>query len=157
MNTETKLPALSFNATNSDSSDFSAYDGKWLILYFYPKDATPGCTIEAHNFRDAYPILQSLNAEVLGISRDSLSAHQRFKLAEALPFDLISDKEEELCRHFDVIKMKSMYGKQVKGIERSTFLIDPQGRVRKEWRQVNVKAHVAEIIETLKSLQNEKQ
>ncbi|KTD22728.1 bacterioferritin comigratory protein [Legionella lansingensis] len=148
-----KVSSLQFAATNNLEASVEDYRGKWLILYFYPKDSTPGCTTEGQDFRDAYPQLKALNAEVFGISRDSLKSHDNFKCKEQFPFELISDKDETLCQQFDVIKMKSMYGKQVRGIERSTFLIDPQGVLRHEWRKVDVRSHVAEVIEKLKSLQ----
>ncbi len=139
--------------TKGISSNLSDYLGSWLILYFYPKDATPGCTLEGQAFRDAYPEFKSLHAEILGISRDSQTSHERFKEKESLPFELVSDPQEELCNLFDVIKIKSMYGKKVRGIERSTFLIDPKGNIRKEWRKVKVDGHVQEVLATLKSLQ----
>lgn len=153
MNIGEKLPPLQFSATTNLQSSFEAYRGKWLILFFYPKDATPGCTTESQDFRDAYPKLQSLNAEVFGISRDNLKSHENFKAKQNFPFELISDKDEELCQVFDVIKMKSMYGKQVRGIERSTFLIDPEGILTYEWRKVTVKDHVNEVIKILQNLQ----
>ena len=124
----------------------------WLILYFYPKDSTPGCTLEGQEFRDKYPEFKNLNAEILGISRDSLKSHENFKAKQSFPFELISDNNEALCELFDVIKMKSMYGKQVRGIERSTFLIDPAGKIRHGWRKVSVKGHVEDVLNTLKSL-----
>ena len=144
---------LDFEATNGLTAKLSDFRNRWLILYFYPKDATPGCTIEAQGFRDAYPELQALHTTVLGISRDGLKSHERFKCAQELPFELISDEKEVLCNYFNVIKMKSMYGKQVRGIERSTFIIDPQGVLAYEWRKVSVKGHVLDIINTLHGLQ----
>jgi thioredoxin-dependent peroxiredoxin len=152
-----KVTALQFSATNGLQTDLSDYRGKWLILYFYPKDATPGCTTEGQDFRDAYPSIQALNAEVFGISRDSLKSHENFKGKQQFPFELISDQDETLCQKFAVIKMKPMYGKQVRGIERSTFLIDPLGILKQEWRKVNVKGHVAEVIKTLQALQTSSQ
>ncbi|ARG96341.1 peroxiredoxin [Legionella micdadei] len=148
-----QITSQTFSATNNLQADLNDYKGRWLILYFYPKDSTPGCTTEGQDFRDAYQQIQRLNAEVLGVSRDSLKSHENFKCKQQFPFELISDQEETLCQLFDVIKMKSMYGKQVRGIERSTFLIDPKGVLRHEWRKVNVKGHVAEVIQTLKDLQ----
>lgn len=147
-----KLSALKISATNNLETTFADYEGKWLILYFYPKDATPGCTLEGQDFRDAYKELSALNAEIFGISRDSLNSHEKFKANLQFPFELISDKEETLCQYFDVIKMKNRYGKMVRGIERSSFLIDPAGFLRHEWRNVNVKGHVAEVVQTLKEL-----
>ncbi|CEK12080.1 peroxiredoxin [Legionella hackeliae] len=153
MNINDKVANFKFTATNGLSGQLNDFQGKWLILYFYPKDSTPGCTTEGQDFRDAYTQLKKLNAEVLGISRDSLKSHENFKCKQEFPFELISDTEEALCQQFDVIKMKSMYGKQVRGIERSTFLIDPKGILRREWRKVSVKGHVAEVMNTLQQLQ----
>jgi peroxiredoxin Q/BCP len=117
------------------------------------KDSTPGCTLEGQDFRDHHQEFAARNTEVFGISRDSLKSHENFKAKQQFPFELISDSDEQLCQQFDVIKMKSMYGKQVRGIERSTFIIDPEGTVRHEWRKVSVKGHVVEVLEMLKSLQ----
>lgn len=153
MNINDKLENFSFVATNGLTSTLQAYEGKWLILYFYPKDATPGCTTEGQDFRDAYSLIQSMNAEVMGISRDSIKSHDNFKCKQNFPFELISDSDEKLCQAFDVIKMKSMYGKQVRGIERSTFIISPEGKLAYEWRKVSVKNHVNEVIKTLEALQ----
>ena len=147
-----KVQTSTFSATKGIEATLADYQGKWLILYFYPKDSTPGCTLEGQEFRDAYPQLQALNVDILGISRDSLKSHENFKAKQQFPFELISDQDEALCQQFDVIKMKSMYGKQVRGIERSTFIIDPQGVLKYEWRKVNVKGHVAEVIQTLETL-----
>ncbi|MDI9819659.1 MULTISPECIES: peroxiredoxin [unclassified Legionella] len=155
MNVGEKVADFEFTATNNTRGKLSDYQGQWLILYFYPKDSTPGCTVEGQDFRDAYPELQTLNSKVLGISRDSLKSHENFKGKQQFPFELISDQEESLCKQFDVIKMKSMYGKQVRGIERSTFIIDPRGILRHEWRKVNVKGHVAEVMETLRELESQ--
>ncbi|KTC99850.1 peroxiredoxin [Legionella erythra] len=153
MNIGEKIPAFSFTATNGLAANLNDYQGKWVVLYFYPKDSTPGCTVEGQNFRDAYPDFQALNAEIFGISRDSLKSHDNFKCNQQFPFDLISDNDEAICRLFDVIKMKSLYGKEVRGIERSTFLIDPQGVLRQQWRKVSVPGHVDEVLAVLKSLQ----
>ncbi|MBA2652805.1 MAG: peroxiredoxin [Tatlockia sp.] len=154
MNIGDKLPSLQFNATNGLQSNLDAYRGKWLILYFYPKDATPGCTQEGQDFRDAYAAIKALNAEIFGVSRDSLKSHENFKAKQQFPFELIADTEEQLCQLFDLMKMKSMYGKQVRGVERSTFLIDPEGVIKHEWRKVSVKGHVDELIKTLQNLQS---
>lgn len=148
-----QITSSSFTATNGLQGNLKMYQGKWIVLYFYPKDATPGCTTEGQDFRDAYADFQRLNTEILGISRDSLKSHENFKCKQQFPFELISDADETLCQLFDVIKMKSMYGKQVRGIERSTFLIDPQGILRHEWRKVSVKGHVAVVLQTLTKLQ----
>ncbi|STX52825.1 bacterioferritin comigratory protein [Legionella busanensis] len=150
-----KVPDFQFAATNGINANLADYQGSWVILYFYPKDATPGCTTEGQNFRDLYINFQALNALVFGVSRDSMKSHEKFKLNQSFPFELISDTDEKLCALFDVIKMKNMYGKQVRGIERSTFLINPQGILTYEWRKVNVPDHVDEILVTLKQLQKE--
>ncbi|MBA2710708.1 MAG: peroxiredoxin [Tatlockia sp.] len=152
MNIGEKPGPLEFSATNGLQSNLDAYRGKWLILYFYPKDSTPGCTTEGQDFRDAYLKFKALNAEIFGISRDNLKSHENFKAKQNYPFELISDKEEELCQLFDVIKMKSMYGKQLRGIERSTFLIDPEGVLIYEWRKVKVTDHVQEVMKILQNL-----
>ncbi|GGI84624.1 peroxiredoxin [Legionella impletisoli] len=152
MNLGEKIPSTEFVATNNVQSNFDAYRGKWLVLYFYPKDSTPGCTLESQEFRDQYSKFKKKNAEILGVSRDSLKSHEKFKAKYELPFELISDPDETLCQAFEVIKMKSMYGKQVRGIERSTFLIDPDGVLRHEWRKVSVKGHVEEVLSKLEEL-----
>ena len=147
-------PVGNFEAPSTGDTTFklSDYQGKNLILYFYPKDNTPGCTLEGRDFRDQYPQFQALNTEIFGISRDSVRVHENFKAKQEFPFELLSDKEEQLCQQFDVIKMKNMYGKQVRGIERSTFLIDSNGILRHEWRKVKVKTHIAEVLETVHSM-----
>ncbi len=122
------------------------------MLYFYPKDATPGCTTEGQQFRDLYPQFQAANAEVFGISRDSLKSHENFKAKLNLPFHLLSDTEEQACQLFNVIKMKNMYGKQVRGIERSTFLIDGNGTLRQEWRGVKVDGHAQAVLDAIRQL-----
>lgn len=153
MNEGDMVPSCAYQATNDLCGQLADYRGQWLILYFYPKDATPGCTQEGQDFRDFHDAFRSSNAVILGVSRDSLSSHERFKSKHNFPFELISDVDETLCRVFDVIKLKSMYGKQVMGIERSTFLIDPEGRVRRTWRKVKVSGHAHEVKDTLTSLQ----
>jgi peroxiredoxin Q/BCP len=150
MNIGEFVPNFAFTATNGLSGHLNDYKGKYFVLYFYPKDATPGCTTEGQDFRDAYPQFQALNAEIFGISRDSLKSHENFKAKQNFPFELISDSEEQLCQLFDVIKMKSMYGKQVRGIERSTFIIDPEGKLAHQWRKLSVKDHVEEVLNSLK-------
>lgn len=151
MNIGEFIPSLGFQATQGLQGNLQDFRGKWLILYFYPKDATPGCTMEGQGFRDQ--IDQFTNTVILGISRDNLASHERFKAKQQFPFELISDVDEVFCQAFNVIKMKSMYGKQVRGIERSTFLIDPQGVIRKIWRGVKVKEHVSTVLAALKELQ----
>lgn len=150
MKTGDKIPSHSFEATNGVCADLKDFSGQWLVLYFYPKDSTPGCTTEGQDFRDAYQAFQALNAVIFGISRDGLKSHENFKAKQQFPFELISDKNETLCQTFDVIKLKNMYGKQVRGIERSTFLINPVGEVVKVWRKVRVKQHVEDVLTTLR-------
>jgi len=130
----------------------SAHKGHAVVLYFYPKDNTPGCTTEGAQFRDLYPQFEKLGAVVVGCSRDSLKSHEGFKEKMAFPFDLLSDGEEKLCSQFGVIKMKNMYGKKVRGIERSTFVIDADGKLAKEWRGVKVPGHAEEVLGFVKTL-----
>ena len=143
------IPRFSAKATGDKTICLDDYAGKYVVLYFYPKDSTPGCTLEGQDFRDKMDRFASLNAVVLGVSRDSLKSHENFKGKQCFPFDLLSDADENLCQLFDVIKMKNMYGKQVRGIERSTFLIDPDGKLLEEWRKVSVKGHVEQVLQTL--------
>ena len=152
MKTGDVVPDFEFTATNNLVGRLSDYKGQDVILYFYPKDATLGCTTEGQDFRDSYSQFKDLNAQIFGISRDSLKSHENFKAKQNFPFELISDSDEQLCQLFDVIKMKSMYGKQHLGIERSTFLIDKTGILRQEWRKVSVKGHVEEVLNALKSM-----
>lgn len=152
MNIGDKVPDFVFHATNNLQGHLSDYQGQTVVLYFYPKDATPGCTTEGQDFRDAYAQFKTANAQIFGISRDSLKSHENFKAKQNFPFELISDSDEQLCQLFAVIKMKSMYGKQVRGIERSTFVIDAQGILRHEWRKLSVQGHVAEVLDVVKSL-----
>lgn len=130
----------------------SALKGRKVVLYFYPKDNTPGCTTEGENFRDKHADFRAAGAEIFGISRDSLKSHESFKAKMAFPFHLISDPDETVCLMFDVMKMKNMYGKQVRGVERSTFLIDAEGKVAREWRGVKVAGHVDDVLEAVKSI-----
>jgi len=149
------VPDFELPATGGKTIKLSELRGKYVVLYFYPKDHTPGCTQEGKDFRDHYEAFKQLNAEVFGVSRDSLKTHENFKAKQQFPFELISDKDEELCRLFGVIKKKKMFGKEVLGIERSTFIIDPEGKLAAQWRKVKVKGHVAEVLEKLKTLQSE--
>jgi peroxiredoxin Q/BCP len=126
--------------------------GRKVVLYFYPKDMTPGCTTEGLDFGGLHAEFERAGAVVLGVSRDSLDSHEKFKAKHRLPFDLISDPDEELCRQFDVIRPKSLYGRKFPGVERSTFLIDADGRLRREWRKVKVKGHAAEVLEAVRAL-----
>ena len=128
------------------------FKGTHLVIYFYPKDSTPGCTLEGQNFRDRYDDFKQAGAAILGVSRDSLKAHENFRTKQGFPFDLLSDADETLCRQFDVIHEKNMYGRKVMGIVRSTFLIDGNGVLQKEWRKVKVKGHVDEVLEAVKAL-----
>jgi peroxiredoxin Q/BCP len=130
----------------------SAQKGHPVILYFYPKDNTPGCTVEGAQFRDLHKQFAKLGAVVVGVSRDSLKSHENFKTKMAFPFELLSDADETLCGRFGVIKMKNMYGKKVRGIERSTFLIGPDGKLVREWRGVKVPGHVEEVLDAVKAL-----
>jgi peroxiredoxin Q/BCP len=143
------LPDFESACTGNKNFKLSDYRGSYVIIYFYPKDSTPGCTLEGQAFRDNIEKFTTLNTVLFGISRDTLRAHENFKSKHAFPFDLLSDEDETICELFDVIKMKNMYGKQVRGIERSTFLIDPQGILINEWRKVKVKNHIEEVLEYL--------
>ena len=147
-----KAPEFSLPDQDGVTHTLLSYKGKWVLLYFYPKDSTPGCTTEAIEFRDLTQAFESCNAIIVGVSRDSIASHERFKEKLALPFELISDQEEALCQLFGTIKMKNRYGKQVRGIERSTFLIDDTGTLVKEWRGVKVPGHVADVLATLRTL-----
>ncbi|MBL8385682.1 MAG: peroxiredoxin [Burkholderiales bacterium] len=147
-----QVPDFSAAVTGGGRFELSARRGRKLVLYFYPKDSTPGCTVEAQDFRDRHAQFAAAGADVFGISRDSLKSHESFKAKQGLPFELIADSDEAVCRLFDVIKMKNMYGKQVRGIERSTFLIDGAGRVAREWRGVKVAGHADEVLEAARAL-----
>lgn len=146
------IPDLELLITGNQTVNLSDYRGKALILYFYPKASTPGCTTEGKEFTAAIDEIRGLGCEVLGASRDGIKAQENFKAKQGFAFDLISDKEEDLCKAFDVIKLKKMYGKEHMGVERSTFLIDAEGVLRHEWRKVKVKGHVEDVLETLKTL-----
>ncbi len=146
------VPEFELPATGEKSLSLSGFKGKKLLLYFYPKDNTPGCTQEGLAFRDNIERFDACNTVILGVSRDSVKVHEGFKAKQNFPFDLLSDQDEQLCSLFDVIKMKTLYGKQVRGIERSTFLIDEKGILRHEWRKVKVKGHVDEILQVLQAL-----
>jgi len=141
-----KITAFDVTTTNAPKLTPKDLAGKPYVLYFYPKDDTPGCTLEGKDFRDQHAKFQRLGVRVLGVSRDSLASHTRFQGKYDLPFDLIADTDEALCRQFDVIKEKNMYGRKVMGIERSTFLVDAAGVLRKEWRKVKVDGHVADVL-----------
>jgi peroxiredoxin Q/BCP len=146
------LPELEALATSGVKFTPQAFLGKTVVLYFYPKDATPGCTTEAMQFRDHHKDFVKAGAVVFGVSRDNLASHERFKANLELPFELIADTEEKLCHMFGVVKNKIMYGKKVKGIERSTFLVDAQGVLRVEWRGIKVAGHVEDVLKEVKGL-----
>lgn len=145
------VPDFELPATGDKTIKLSGLKGKNIVLYFYPKDSTPGCTREGQDFRDNIARFKRRNTMILGISRDSIKSHENFKEKQCFPFDLLSDKDEKLCKLFDVIKQKNMYGKQVMGIERSTFLINSKGVLQKEWRGVKVDGHVDEVLDAVKT------
>lgn len=149
-----EAPKFEANATGDNLIKLSDLKGKNVILYFYPRDNTPGCTQEGQDFRDHYSEFEALDTLIFGISRDSLRTHENFKAKHQFPFELISDPDEVLCNLFDVIKMKNMYGKKARGIERSTFLIDKNGKLAAEWRKVKVKVHIEEVLQTLREINN---
>jgi peroxiredoxin Q/BCP len=146
------LPEFEANATGGIRVTNTTHVGKTMVLYFYPKDNTPGCTVEGSDFRDRYAAFRKAGAEVVGVSRDSVKSHEGFKAKMKFPFELLSDADEELCAQFGVIKMKNMYGKKVRGIERSTFVIDGEGRLAREWRGVKVPGHAEEVLNFVKTL-----
>ncbi len=145
-------PDITLAATGAQEISLLQFKGKNVVLYFYPKDSTPGCTTEGQNFRDHHDRFTELNTVVLGVSRDGVKSHENFKGRQLFPFELLSDKEEALCHAFDVIKEKNMYGRKVLGIERSTFLFDKHGKLVKEWRKVKVNGHVEEVLEAVEAL-----
>ena len=152
-----KIPAFSLprsDGTLWKSSDALSTDGKGgkLVLYFYPKDMTPGCTLEGQDFRDLHAAFKRAKTTVLGVSKDSCERHARFRAKENFEFELLSDEDEKVCRLFDVIREKSLYGRKFMGIERSTFLIGKDGKLAREWRKVRVKGHAAEVLEAARSL-----
>ncbi len=139
-------------ATGDQTIQLKALRGRKVVLYFYPKDNTPGCTTESEQFRDLHAKFRRAGAVVLGVSRDSIQSHENFRKKLDLPFDLLSDPDEKLCRQFDVIQEKSLYGRKFMGIERRTFLLDEHGKLRREWRKVRVNGHAAEVLEAVKAL-----
>lgn len=147
-----KVKNFSRPATGDQTISLDDLKGKNVVLYFYPKDSTPGCTTEGQNFRDNIQDFDDANTVILGVSRDSLKRHENFKAKQEFPFELLSDEDESLCKQFDVIKLKKLYGKEHLGIERSTFLIDANGKLRQEWRKVKVKGHVDEVLEAAQQL-----
>jgi peroxiredoxin Q/BCP len=147
-----KVPPFNQAATGDENLTLDDFAGRNLVLYFYPKDNTPGCTTEGREFRDLHARFAKLDTAIVGVSRDSVKSHERFKEKQGFPFDLIADTDETLCREFDVIKDKNMFGKKVQGVERSTFLIDAEGVLRREWRKVKAPGHAAEVLEAVRTL-----
>jgi peroxiredoxin Q/BCP len=150
--TEKKITDFELAATSGGSFKLSAQQGKKVVVYFYPKDNTPGCTLEGQEFRDLYPSFQKANAVVVGVSRDGVKSHEGFKSKQAFPFELLSDPDETVCEQFGVMKLKNMYGKQVRGVERSTFVFDAGGRLAREWRGVKAPGHAAEVLAFVETL-----
>ncbi len=147
------VPDFTAAATGDQTIELARFKGeKNVVLYFYPKDSTPGCTKEGEAFRDHYAEFEALDTVILGVSRDSLKRHENFKAKYDFPFELLSDEDETLCQMFDVMKLKKNYGREYMGIERSTFLIDKAGVLRQEWRKVKVKDHVEEVLAAVKAL-----
>jgi len=148
----TQISDFSLPATSDQTFTLSAARGKHLVIYFYPKDNTPGCTTESQQFRDLYAQFQQANCEVVGVSRDSMKSHESFKAQFTLPFALLSDADETACELFGVMKLKNMYGKEVRGIERSTFVFDSSGVLRKEWRKLKADGHAQEVLDFVTTL-----
>lgn len=146
------VPDFTAPATGDQTITLSELRGKNIVIYFYPKDSTPGCTLEGQDFRDNISKFKRQKCLIFGVSRDSIKSHENFKAKQAFTFDLLSDKDETLCELFSVMKMKNMYGKKVRGVERSTFLIDAEGVLRQEWRGVKVKGHVEEVLQSVKAM-----
>jgi peroxiredoxin Q/BCP len=146
------VPDFTLPATGGVDFQLSAARNKTLVIFFYPKDNTPGCTMESQQFRDLYAEFQKANCEVVGLSRDSIKSHENFKSRFTLPYALLSDAEEKVCELFGVMKLKNMYGKQVRGIERSTFVLDRDGMLRKEWRGLKADGHAKEVLEFVRTL-----
>lgn len=146
------VPDFTARATSDTTVSLSALSGKKFVLYFYPKDNTPGCISEGEAFRDLYPEFQAADTLIFGVSRESMTSHDNFRAKYEFPFELISDPNEELCKLFDVIKLKKMYGKEFMGIERSSFLIDSSGTLQHEWRKVRIKGHVEDVLQAAQAL-----
>ena len=149
---DTKIADFSIPTTSGQTFNLAAQAGKPVVIYFYPKDSTPGCTTEGQQFRDLHAQFAAVDAVILGISRDSVKSHENFKAKQSFPFELGSDADEAVCNLFAVMKMKNMYGKQVRGVERSTFVIDRNGVLRREWRAVKVPGHAQEVLDFVKTL-----
>ncbi len=152
MSNQPNLSATKVNANGDRSLALSEFKGQPVVVYFYPRDNTPGCTKQGQGFRDHYDDFQAAGCEIIGISRDTVTSHDKFAAKHELPFPLLADTDEALCREFDVIKEKNMYGKKVMGIERSTFLFDADGNLVKEWRKVRVPGHVEEVLAAVREL-----
>lgn len=146
------VPDIELKLTSNKTLRLSEFRGRNLVIFFYPKASTPGCTLEGQGFRDAADAFDAASTDILGASRDGLKAQENFKAKHSFPFDLVSDKDEALCQMFDVIKIKKMYGRESLGIERSTFLIDGDGILRREWRKVKVKGHVDDVLQACEEL-----
>ena len=147
-----RVPDFTLPSTSGESFKLAAQRGHKVVLYFYPRDATPGCTLEGQNFRDLHPRFKRADTRVFGISRDTLASHAKFCEKQGFPFELLSDEDGKICKLFDVIRLKNMYGKKVLGIERSTFLIDGEGILRREWRKLKVDGHAEQVLEAARSL-----
>ena len=150
INLNDKVPNFELEGTGNLFFNLSDFIGKYIVIYFYPKDSTPGCTNEGIDFKENISKFKKMNVEIFGVSRDTIKSHENFKAKYNFPFELLSDNEEIACNLFGVIKMKNMYGKKVRGIERSTFLLSPEGKLMHEWRGVKVNGHIEEILEVLK-------
>lgn len=155
LDTGDRIPNLPLALSSGTSANLSDHAGQWLVLYFYPKDSTPGCTTEGLDFNALLPEFRKLGATVLGVSRDSVKSHQNFRAKQGFAFDLVSDADEALCSAFGVIREKNMYGRKVLGIERSTFLVDPAGVIRQSWRPVKVAGHAQAVLDALKAAQTQ--
>ncbi len=149
---DTTLPNFSLPTTSDQTFNLADHKGKLIVIYFYPKNSTPGCTTQGQQFRDLYAQYATVDCTILGISRDSLKSHENFKSKQEFPFELGSDADETICNLFAVMKMKNLYGKQVRGVERSTFVIDRSGVLRREWRGVKVPGHAQEVLDYVKTL-----
>jgi peroxiredoxin Q/BCP len=147
-----KCPKFTAQGTSNTTLNSAVFLGRNLVIYFYPKDSTPGCTTEGQDFRDNYKEFKKYNTEIIGVSRDTIKSHENFKSKQSFPFELLSDPDEKVCNSFDVMKLKSMYGKEYIGVDRCTFLINTDGKIIKEWRSVKVKGHVEEVLSMVKEL-----
>ena len=147
-----KAPNFKAECTSEKTYARDDFNGKNLVLYFYPKDSTPGCTTEGQNFRDLYEEFQANNTEIIGVSIESIKSHENFKEKQSFPFELLSDPDEKVCKAYDVMKLKSMYGREYIGIDRSTFIIDANSKLVKEWRGVKVKGHADEVLDFIQNL-----